>query len=226
MEYKEKLAVLQSRIGVKFEDPELLVQALTHRSFAHENPGTMHNARLAFLGAHLLNFLGAEVFVDLPGEDPGPAAQALNAAIADRVSVAKAWSLNDVVRLGKGQGGSITDRIREECLAAIFAAVYRDKGEEACRNLFRKAFAAQLRMGESKNPKMRLQELLEQRGSRPPVYEVIRVTGPDHASVYEIAVCASGKNGQEFGRGTGRNKKEAEKAAAEAALASLAKRSR
>lgn len=222
----EKMAALEARIGVRFADRDLLLQAVTHRSYKHEHPGTVHNGRLAFLGAHLLNFLGAEVVAELPGDDPGPAAQALNAAIADRVSVAHAWSVSDALRVGKGHVGSITDRIHEECLVAIFAAVYRDRGDEVCRNLFRKAFAAKLKMGESKDPKMRLQELMHTRGYLPPVYEIIRVTGTDHAPTYEMAVRIASNAISELGRGSGRNKKEAERAAAEKAIASLQKQDR
>ena len=212
-------------LGCRFDEERLLVQALTHRSAHGEN-----NERLEFVGDALLGFVIAETLWDrFPDADEGSLSR-LRASLVKRESLAalaRAMDLGDYLRLGTGElrsGGHARESILADALEAVFAAVYLDQGFASARDVILSVFAAPLdriqASGTSKDPKTRLQEL-RQAGQQPlPVYEVLGVTGSDHAQRFRVRCTLTDVAEKTEGEGTSRRR--AEQQAAERMLGRLA----
>jgi ribonuclease-3 len=221
---------LEKTIGYEFENRDLLQEALTHPSLAHErgHDGNHHNQRLEFLGDAVLQLvLTDRIYKLYPGLPEGKLTQ-MRAHLANRHTLcrrARAIELGKYLLLGKGEEAS-GGRERLSNLAdtyeALLGAIYLDGGLRAARKFLLKQFAgefAEIRQTTPRqNPKGRLQELLQNRSPVNPVYRVVHESGPDHSKHFEAVVEWQGK---ELGRGHGSSKKQAETAAAEAALAAL-----
>jgi len=222
-------AELAARLGVHV-DPELFRRALTHRSFAYENGDLPHNERLEFLGDSVL---GVVVTESLYRAHPDLAEGRLAKL---RASVVNMRALADVARqigpdgigkyilLGRGEdatGGRDKPSILADTLEAILGAIYFEHGlETAARvvhQLFDPVLAAAPGYGAALDWKTSLQELTAERGLGVPEY-VITSEGPDHAKSFTAAAVVDGVT---YGVRLGRNKKEAEQAAAEAAWRAL-----
>lgn len=218
----ERLARL---LGCRFEREALLAQALTHRSAWGEN-----NERLEFLGDALLGFVIAEVLWErFPDADEGRLSR-LRASLVKKESLAdlaRGMGLGEFLHLGAGElrsGGHARDSILADALEAVFAAVFLDQGFIPARDVILSVFAAPLERtlaaGTSKDPKTRLQELL-QAGKRPlPVYEVLRVSGSQHAQEFLVRCALADADRAAEGQGTSRRR--AEQQAAEQMLGLLA----
>lgn len=216
--------MIERALAYEFRRPELLEQALTHRSAAHElGEEGFHNERLEFLGDAVLDLLVSELLMESgPDADEGSLsrarADAVNAhALAER---AREFALGDALRLGRGeerQGGRTRASILGNAFEAVVAAVYLDGGLEAARDLVRRAFG-DLTSGKLRllvDPKTRLQEVLQSRGEALPRYETVVERGPDHAREFEVCVWAGDRA---LGTGKGTSKRAAEQAAAARAL--------
>lgn len=228
---------LQTRLGLQFADPMLLRLALTHRSVLpdwvalpdlearHES-----NERLEFLGDALL---GAFVAEELFHRDPAASEGALTrrrAAIV-RAETLVRWARD--VRLGEclylGTGERVSEAARDKMLAggfeALVGAVALDQGREAAERFvfgfLQRDLEAILAAEEGANPKGRLQEVAQELTGVAPAYVTVATEGPDHARHFTVAVTL---RGEELGVGQGRSKREAQQAAAHAALAVLAAR--
>jgi ribonuclease-3 len=200
--------------------PELLEQALTHRSFAYENGGIAHNERLEFLGDSIL---GQAVTVMLYTENPTLAEGDLAKRRASLVSsvalaeIARSIGLGQHIRLGHGEeltGGRDKSSILADTVEAIIGAVYLSAGADAATALVLRLIAPLLadpdRFGAAMDPKTSLQELAARRGRGVPSY-VITDSGPDHSKRFHAIVVLSG---EEIASGDGSSKKHAEMAAA------------
>jgi ribonuclease-3 len=135
-------------------------------------------------------------------------------------ALARDLSLGELLRLGRGEersGGRDKPRLLSSALEACVAAVYLDGGTEAAMRLCRTLFLDRLELGQpgERDFKTRVQEMLQRCGRKPPCYELIAASGPDHARSFEVCLKL---DGQELSRGHGRSKLEAEQAAAEQAL--------
>jgi ribonuclease-3 len=223
---------LEKIIGHTFKKPELLEEALTHPSLAHErgNHGPQHNQRLEFLGDAVLQLtLTDRIYEQYPKFPEGKLTQ-VRAHLANRHTLcrrAQAIDLGKYLLLGKGEEASGgRDRLSNlaDAFEALLGAIYLDGGIRAARKFVAAQFADELKQlkdtSPRQNPKGELQELLQARSASNPQYRVIRETGPDHHKHFEAAVEWQGR---EIGRGTGASKKLAEIAAAEAALEALEK---
>jgi ribonuclease-3 len=221
---------LQKTIGYEFKDRDLLDEALTHPSLAHEKGGgsNHHNQRLEFLGDAVLQLVLTDRVYKLYPEFPEGKLTQHRAHLANRHTLcrrAHAIGLGEHLLLGKGEEGS-GGRERLSNLAdafeALLGAIYLDGGLRAARKFILRQFADEFahlkETTHRQNPKGRLQELLQARSAANPVYRVVRESGPDHSKNYEAVVEWEGR---EIGRGFGHSKKQAETAAAEAALAAL-----
>lgn len=223
---------LEKIIGHAFKKPELLEEALTHPSLAHErgNNGVHDNQRLEFLGDAVLQLtLTDRIYEQYPNFPEGKLTQ-VRAHLANRHTLcrrAQAIDLGKYLFLGKGEetsGGR--DRLSNlaDAFEALLGAVYLDGGIRAARKFVTAQFADELKQlketSPRQNPKGELQELLQARSAANPMYRVIRETGPDHHKHFEAVV---EWDRREIGRGTGASKKLAEIAAAEAALQALEK---
>jgi len=215
------LGSLARRLDHRFEDEALLAQALTHRS-----AGSSNNERLEFLGDALLGFVIAEALCRRFPEATEGSLSRLRASLVKKETLARlarGLGLGDYLRLGAGElrtGGYARDSILADALEAVFAAVYLDQGfGAACtvvQRVFRDALLATRDSESGKDPKTRLQELLQARKRPLPHYEVLRTTGGHHDQVFYVR-CRLPDAEREFS-GEGTSRRRAEQAAAEAVL--------
>lgn len=203
-------------LGHTFADAQLLEQALTHRSAGRRN-----NERLEFLGDALVNLIVAEfVYETWPRASEGEMTR-LRASLVSGTALAelaRAAEFGEVVRLGPGElksGGFRRESILADAFEAVVAAIYLDAGWEACRTCVRRQFARRIAEGEvasSKDPKTRLQELLQANGIALPSYELVSSTGEDHAKVFEVACTVDSLGLRALGSGLSRRAAEQEAA--------------
>ena len=218
---------LLGRLGTTI-DPELLVLALTHRSFAHEAGGLPTNERLEFLGDSVLGVVVTErLYRDHPDVSEGDLAKMRAATVSQRAlaSVARTLGLGEFVLLGRGElvtGGREKDSILSDTVEALIGATYLCHGLEHTRGIVEHLVAALLRdadrRGAGLDAKTALQELSAGRGTGVPHYEV-EGEGPDHARFFRARAVI---DDAVVGEGEGTSKKTAEQASAEDALERLA----
>jgi ribonuclease III len=220
-------SALERALGVEFDDPQLRAAALTHRSFAFEHSVAVTNERLEFLGDAVLGLVVTDLaYRNFPDLSEGELAK-LRAATVNMgilAEVARDLGVGEAVLLGKGEeqsGGRAKTSILADAMEAILGAVYLDQGLGAAYHLVRRLFEPKMQAyvrGEGdRDYKTTLQELAAQDFGRIPEYRVAE-RGPDHEKEFTAAVFLGG---QEFGRGDGRSKKEAEQRAAREAYGRL-----
>jgi ribonuclease-3 len=218
---------LAQRIGHSFTRPELLGQALAHRSWCSENGDRASNERLEFLGDAVLGLVVAEhSYRTYPGLSDGMLSKVRASVVNAHVlaEVATDLGIPAHLRLGKGEdasGGRAKVSILADTMEAVIGAVYLDAGLEAARNLVLAQLSDRIdaavgEPGESDH-KSRLQEETVRLGRGVPHYEVAGF-GPDHARRYLATVYVAGRR---LGTGEGRSKKDAEQVAARVACGSL-----
>jgi ribonuclease-3 len=223
----------EKAFGIKFKNPDLLKEALTHRSYLNESPGWVarNNERLEYLGDAVLELIVTEfLFGKFPNEQEGRLTS-LRAALVNYVMlarVAKEISLAENILLSRGEAKD-TGRSREVIAAnafeALVGAIYLDRGLATAEKFVKKAVLVHLDEVLEKrlyrDPKSELQEIIQEKLKITPTYRVLSETGPDHLKNFSIGVYF--KN-EKFEEGTGSSKQEAESRAALAALKKLAKR--
>ena len=182
---------LRQRVGYGFSRPELLAQALTHRSH-----GAPHNERLEFLGDGVLNCVVAselfERFSDLPEGD----LSRLRARLVRQEALhrlAQDLGLGEQLRLGEGElrsGGTERPSILADAFEALIGAIFLDGGFDAARNVVRRLYGPQLAALDpddpGKDPKTLLQELLQARRIPLPQYAVLATHGAAHSQNFEV----------------------------------------
>lgn len=215
---------LQRGLGYRFQDPALLEQALTHRSY-----GVPNNERLEFLGDSILNCVIAvalfERFADLKeGELSRLRASLVRQEGLHRVALE--LDLGARLRLGEGElksGGFRRPSILADALEAVFGAVYLDGGFEAAKKVIDGLYASQLAEIEPgaarKDAKTALQEFLQGRRLALPIYATVAVHGEAHAQEFEVECLVEAFDLRTTGHGPSR--RAAEQQAAEFALAQL-----
>jgi len=224
------ISQLQEALGISFQDPLLLEQALVHSSYINENPAsaTGHNERLEFLGDAVLDFIVAnKLYRDLPDISEGELTR-LRAALVRRETLARLAgdiSLGDYLYMGKGEeatGGRNKVHNLAGALEALIAAVYLDLGISAASDLVVKLYADDWEVlatrGVLIDYKSRLQEIAQSRFQEIPAYRLVSETGPDHNKRFTVEVSI---NARVMGSGTGKSKKLAETEAARRALQRL-----
>jgi ribonuclease-3 len=225
------LSDIQQRIGYTFKDAELLERALTHKSYANENRVPYHNERMEFLGDAVLSLVISEYLMKASPDSTEGDLSRLRAAVVSEpalAAVSRAIRLGDFLLLGKGEdqtGGRNKDSLLADCLEALIAAVYQDAGKDAAESLVIRLFEESIKKtgtsGGSLDYKTELQEFCQERLKQLPEYRIVSETGPDHQKQFEMEVWVKG---QLYGRGVGKNKKEAEQRAAKEALAMLSEK--
>ncbi|MGH6629791.1 MAG: ribonuclease III, partial [Burkholderiales bacterium] len=218
------LEKLQDLIGYRFENPQLLVEALTHSSFVQEaSDGDRDNEQLEFLGDAVLNFLVSVRLADtFPHLEEGKLSRARARLVAAEHlgKVAAKLGLGEFLRLGRGEektGGRSKSNLMVNALEALLAAVYRDGGLEVARRFVEQfvlpgdlqASADELF---STDYKSALQEYLQGEKAEPADYRVVDESGPEHQKTFTVEV-TSGDNW--VARGSGGSKKAAEQQAAQ-----------
>jgi ribonuclease-3 len=221
------LVELMTRVGRAFDDPMLLVQAVSHRSWCAEAGGHPSNERLEFLGDAVLGFVVADhCYRAYPESSEGDMAQVRSAVVNTNVlaEVAAELQLGAAVRLGRGEeasGGRSKASILADSFEAVIGAVYLDGGWEAARSFVLKLLGTRI-LAAAAGPgagdhKTRLQEFVVHLHGQAPRYEVVG-SGPDHDRRVRANVYVAGRM---VGHGVGRSKKDAEQAAARAAWKTL-----
>jgi len=223
--------LLQKKLGVKFNELSILQQSLVHRSYLNEMPdsGLESNERLEFLGDAVLGLVVAgKLYEDYPMHPEGLLTE-MRVALVRRdtlARVAKNLSLGDFLFLGRGEeaaGGRGRPSNLSAAYEAVVGAVFVDGGVQKARRFVISSLApefGELPKGRTlANPKSQLQELLQARFQRAPVYKLLRDEGPDHSKVFTVQVWGGRKP---LGVGQGKSKQEAEKEAARDALEKIA----
>jgi ribonuclease III len=215
---------LESVIGYRFKNPDLLKLALSHKSFASESGSGAYNERLEFLGDSVLAAVVAHQLFDEYPKDAEGGLSKKKSLLVSRPSLA-AWGeelgLGAHLLLGIGEettGGRARHSLLANAVEALIGAIYLDGGYEPAARFIRAWCSRKHGSLLETDHKSRLQELLQKRHKSPPVYELSSADGPDHDKTFKILVRLADK---ELGRGSGKNKKEAEQAAARDALSRI-----
>ncbi|MBE6910715.1 MAG: ribonuclease III [Ruminococcaceae bacterium] len=224
------MRALEDALGYRFENQELLREALRHSSYANEHRGAeaTSNERLEFLGDSVLGFVTAEFLFRRRPDSPEGELTRIRARLVCEESlyeVAQRIDLGRYLCLGHGEeagGGRERASILADATEAVIAAVYLDGGIEAASALIHRLLlddATEVRAAEKRlDYKTALQELVQRKPGRTVVYRLTGETGPDHAKTFSVSVLL----GDEVaGSGSGRSKKEAEQMAARDALEKL-----
>jgi ribonuclease-3 len=217
---------LEERMGYKFRNGLLLAEAMTHPSISLERKDyPFDNQRLEFLGDAVIQIVVTEHLYRLYPEFSEGTMTKLRTRIVSRTALkarAIAYDLGRHLMMGRGEdasGGRERASTLADAFESVVGAVYLDGGFDAARNFVLRATAADFEHiandPEEVNPKGRLQELLQAREPKAPVYEVLEQSGPDHSRKFVSRVVW---NGVELGRGEGLSKKQAQVAAASEAL--------
>lgn len=219
-----EIAKLQQALGHEFIHAALLERAVTHRSFAAD-----HNERLEFLGDSVLNLAVAELlYLKLQDLAEGDLSRIrANLVKQDTLHhLAERLGLSTVIRLGEGElrsGGSKRPSILADALEAVIGAVYLDAGYDTARtlvhSLYRDVEITPLMSAGAKDAKTELQEWLQGRRMKLPVYNVVAVLGAAHKQTFDVS-CEVGELSL-VERGLGPSRRAAEQSAAAAMLQSL-----
>ena len=218
-----RLQALQSRLGHQFADEALLIAALTHRSASGSN-----NERLEFLGDSWVNHVVAnDLYQRFPQASEGDLTRMRSRLVRGTylAGIAKSLGLGDALILGVGErksGGRHRDSILADALEAVAAAVLLDGGPAVASEAVLRWFGASLQQVSAetdKDNKTPLQEWLQARTLPLPQYDLVTVLGPDHEQVFEVDCTCAGTD--QASRGQGGSRREAEQAAAAAALEAL-----
>lgn len=220
--YEQAIICLSKNIGYCFKEPNLLIQAITHRSAKG-----IHNERLEFLGDSILGFVIAEaLFEKFPKHDEGDLTRMRSTLVkgVTLAEVARSFQLGEYLILGPGElksGGHRRESILEDAIEAIIGAVYLDSNISVCKTLILSWFADRLETikpgYEQKDPKTRLQEYLQGRKIPLPLYDVIDTSGQSHNQQFTVRCSTQVIDHEVIAKGTSRRK--AEQEAAEQVLA-------
>lgn len=224
------LEELQKKLGIQFQNQELLERALTHTSFVHEKKIAVSasNERLEFLGDAVLNLCIAELLIHYFTDEPEGVLSKRRALLVNQKrlgALAQAVDLGHHLRLGKGEektGGREKESILADAYEAIIGAFYLDQGwnsiDRHLKNIFSPLLSELTSLETTEDFKTRLQELLQKRFKKSPRYLVVQETGPDHQKIFEVQIEFYGKS---LGQGHGKSKREAEQEAARVAYGHL-----
>jgi ribonuclease-3 len=213
-------------LGVTFNDPKLLVQAFTHRSYVNEHRKTVseHNERLEFLGDAVLELVSTE-YLYKRFKDPEGVLTNWRSALVRTESISAASSrlnFDPLLRLSRGEKQGTTRaraQILANCYEAVIGALYLDQGYDAAKTFIENSllvtFDEILKTGSWMDPKSHLQELVQSKEGLTPVYKVLSEEGPDHDKAFTVGVFVKGKL---KGQGNGPSKQAGQIAAAQAAL--------
>lgn len=218
------------RLGYTFASSALLDEALTHSSWCNEQPEPRpaDSERLEFLGDAVVQLAVTQhIYRILPQAAEGEMTRIRAEVVNERAlaEIARGLDLGGLLRLGRGEdrtGGRDKDSLLADAQEAVFGAVFADSGfERGCELVVRllgERLQRAVRGRHDSDTKTRLQELLQSRYGRPPLYLQAGVSGPDHCRRYTAEVRFDGET---LGRGEGSSKKAAEQAAAARALERL-----
>lgn len=217
---------MSNQFSYSFKKSDLLVTALTHKSFAHENQLGENNEKLEFLGDAVLDLVLSEYLMERFPEDSEGSLSKKRASLVNEATlsqIAVKLGLPEHLRLGKGElgsGGSQKPRLLAGVYEALIGAVFVDGGFSEAKQLARQHFEQILIEMDpaddfNQDYKTRFQELVQSLKMPSPVYKVTGETGPSHSPSFEVSVLVQA---EVIAAGSGRSKKHAEQAAAKNAF--------
>lgn len=218
-------AVVQT-LGHEFSNPDLITEALTHRSYSHEKRLAYNNERLEFLGDTVLDLCVSHLLCEgFPDADEGTLSALRSQFVSELMlaEVAEALGMGDWLMLGKGEermGGRQRDSLLADAFEAVLGALYLDAGLQSCLDFLKKVFDPKIQEfkvavedgGRPRDPKSRLQELCQQAWGVTPSYACVAESRDGSQRVFEMSLRLQGV---EILRCTGNSKKEATLAAAQ-----------
>ena len=224
------LTVFQQTLGVEFRDPQLLQQALAHRSYLHENQQwpTPSYERLEFLGDAVIGLVAAELlFLRYPELGEG-ALTRLRTALVRRetlAELARNLRLGDYLYMSRGEaarGGRRREAILAAAYEALVGAIFLDQGFDIAKDFILRTMAPimekAIEESQTSDYKSRLQEMVQSRGKPTPFYRTVATVGPEHDRTFIVEAVAGS---EVLGRGVGANKRVAQREAARTALETL-----
>lgn len=231
MQETTSLEPLETKLGVSFSDKNILLQALTHRSYLNENPDFEldHNERLEFLGDAVLELIVTD---HLYATYPLPEGEMTNLRSAivrgEMLSlIARDMGLEEHLLLSKGESkdtGKARNYILANAVEAVIGAIYKDQGYDIAKTVVDRFITSKLpevvEKGLHIDTKSKFQELAQDHYRVTPVYKVINESGLDHAKEFIIGVFLATRK---MGEGRGSSKQEAQQQAAKEALEILEK---
>lgn len=222
---------LERELDIEWNDKSLLIQALTHSSYAHENKihGMNHNQRLEFLGDAVLELAVSDyLYRKYPDYPEGMLTKVRAGVVCEPslASVARELKLGTYLLIGKGEersGGRERPSILADAMEALIGAVYMDQGLNKTFEFILAQLGSTIDKvvgngGINSDYKTQLQEMVQQKSENTLGYSIIEEKGPDHCKTFVAGVTYQGKL---WGAGKGRTKKEAEQEAARNALEKL-----
>ena len=219
---------LEVAIGYRFQNIQLLQNALTHSSYANErwHNSLLSNERLEFLGDSVLGMLVAEyLYRTFPDRPEGELTRMRADMVCEKTlaNVANSLGLGEHLLLGHGEeqgGGRKRDSILADAVESVIAACYLDGGFGAAEAFIRSFILVDVPVKKLHNMdyKTTLQELVQKKKNQVIAYTLVSESGPDHDKKFEVEVSL---NGEVVGKGSGRSKKKAEQEAARKALETL-----
>ncbi|HNP75305.1 MAG TPA: ribonuclease III [bacterium] len=221
------LSQLEKTTGIKFKNKDLLIQAITHRSYLNEHPEFKldHNERLEFLGDAVLELVVTEYlykhYSNPEGELTNWRASLVNGA--NLAKIAQLIGLEPFIMMSRGEKKDTNTKARQYILAnameAIIGAIYLDQGIKEAKKFIDSHILGDLKqIIENKlyiDPKSRFQEKAQELFGVTPSYKVLAASGPDHNKIFKVGVFI---NAEMIAQGTGSSKQEAQVEAARAAL--------
>lgn len=223
----------RTKLGFEFSDIQLLVTALTHRSYVNEHKKSVseHNERLEFLGDAVLE-LAVTDYLFKNYSEPEGILTSWRSSLVRTESIGEAGDklgYEPLIRMSRGEKHG-SQRARQQILAnafeAVIGAIYLERGYGDAEEFIKKHILTKLEdilaTGSWRDPKSHLQEVSQRIDGQTPVYRVLEEVGPDHDKVFTLGVFVGEK---QMGKGSGPNKQQAQQEAARAALAAYEKRS-
>lgn len=221
---------LEENLRYEFKNKKLLINALTHSSYANEaRDGVSSNERLEFLGDSVLSIVVSEYIYKEFNNLPEGELTKLRASLVCEKSLcqfSRELDLGKYLRLGKGEdkgGGRERDSILADAFEAVLAAMYLDGGFNVAKNHVMRFIKNELKHTDDevfKDYKTALQEIIQKNPEESVTYILTKESGPDHDKVFEVEVRL---NSNTIGKGVGKNKKQAEQSAAKEALRLMGK---
>ena len=219
---------LETAIGYRFRNIQLLQNALTHSSYANErwHNSLLSNERLEFLGDSVLGMLVAEyLYRTFPDRPEGELTRMRADMVCEHTlaTVANKIGLGEHLMLGHGEerlGGRSRESILADATESVIAACFLDGGLEAATGFVQRYILVEVPVSRPNNMdyKTALQELVQQKKNQVLSYILVGQSGPDHDKQFDVEVSL---NGTVVGSGSGRSKKRAEQMAAKSAMEKL-----
>ncbi len=219
------MRILEKNLGYSFKNEALLINALTHSSYANEaRDGVSSNERLEFLGDSVLSVIVSDYLYKRFGNLPEGELTKLRASLVCEKSLcgfSRELSIGEFLHLGKGEekgGGRERDSILADAFEAVLAAIYLDSDLETASKFVMRFVLKELNHTDDeafKDYKTALQEIIQRNPEEYVTYILTGESGPDHDKLFEVEVHL---NSNVIGKGKGKSKKQAEQMAAKQAL--------